>query len=277
METPWKALLDICQGTAEATIAAPYLKSRALSELIHRLAPEATIECFTRWKPEDILRGSSDTLCRTIVKERGGVFYLHKKLHAKYYRFNERILVGSANLTDSGLSFPRPGNLEILCEPGRGFDAEEFERTLRREAHIVSDEEFEVWLSCPVEPKGTLPDEATSDEEPLYTWKPSTRVPEYLWLSYTNREKAIPSLEQRLFAHADLQALKLPDGLNRSQFYNWIRASLLTAPIVDLVKSATHEPHEEAWRLISTHWGITTREAERILSTTQYWIAHFEP
>ena len=276
METPWEALLAMCQGATRATIAAPYIKSRALRELIHRLTPGATIECFTRWNPEDILRGSSDTSCRTVVKEQRGEFYLHKKLHAKYYRFDDRILIGSANITDSGLSFPRPGNLEILCEPGKSFDADEFERTLRAEAHIVSDEEFEIWLFCPAAPQVTPIDSTSPDEDPLYTWRPSTRFPEHLWLSYTNRETEIPSQEQRLLARTDLQALKLPIGLDQSQFENWIRASLLAAPIVDVVKAVTNQPHEEAWRLISAHCGIPTREAERTLSTTQYWIAQFE-
>ena len=53
-----------------------------------------------------------------MVVERGGSFKLHARLHAKYYRFDDRVLVGSANMTASGLGYRHRGNLEILCEPG---------------------------------------------------------------------------------------------------------------------------------------------------------------
>ena len=276
METPWETLLSACKDASEATIVAPYIKSPTLSELISKLQQTARIECFTRWNPDDLLRGSSDTLCRTIVKERGGDFYLHNRLHAKYYRFDDRVLVGSANTTSSGLSFPKPGNLEILCEPGTDFNSEAFEQNLRRQAHEVSDEEFQIWLLCPVSPELQSTTGDPFDENTIDSWKPRTRYPEYLWLSYSNREEQIPSAEQRAFARADLNTLKPPIRLDETRFNNWIRASLLAAPIVDMVKALAHEAPEKAWQQISIFWNISTRESERILSTTQNWLAYFD-
>ena len=81
--------------------------------LLRKLAFQPQWECFTRWTPLDIQVGASDIACRTLIKNRGGSFRLHNQLHAKYYRVDDYVLIGSANLTQSGLGFSNSPNLEI--------------------------------------------------------------------------------------------------------------------------------------------------------------------
>ena len=128
---PWDALLERCTGATEAVIVAPYIKVGPLTTVLDQLRMGASVECFTRWTPLDIHMGVSDLECRTVVVDRGGAFRLHNRLHAKYYRFDDRVLIGSANMTASGLSYPRHGNLEILCEPGPPFVPVVFEAMLK--------------------------------------------------------------------------------------------------------------------------------------------------
>ena len=115
---PWDALCERCTGATEAVIVAPYMKVASLTMVIDQLGRGASVECISRWTPLDIQTGASDLECRTVVVDRGGSFRIHNRLHAKYYRFDDRVLVGSANMTASGLSYPGRGNVEILCEPG---------------------------------------------------------------------------------------------------------------------------------------------------------------
>ena len=44
-------------------------------------------------------------------------------LHAKYYRCDGHVLIGSANLTESGMGLGASPNFEILALADRSFDA----------------------------------------------------------------------------------------------------------------------------------------------------------
>ena len=276
MPSPWDTLLAHCDGAKKVTIVAPYIKADTLTRLLNLVSPAVELECFTRWTPQDIFTGSSDTSCRRIIVQRGGSFQLHNRLHAKYYRFDEKVLVGSANATGSGLNFPQSGNLEILCEPGRSFDSIAFERELRNESRQVSDEEFQLWLECPVAESSIVPLEYQPSGPTIDSWKPLTRYPEYLWLRHTHQDEHIPIIEQRELARADLSILQVPVGLNESAFNNWIKACLLSAPFVSSVKLLGLAVPNEAWASLSSQWGLNMRDAARAFSTVENWIAYFE-
>ena len=175
MIAPWDTLMRSCRGSRHAMIAAPYMKEDALSRLLEALAPDATLVCVTRWKPDDLLVGASDVACRTLVLQRGGSFLLHPRLHAKFYRFDSQVLIGSANLTSAGMGYRSPANLEILCAPEASYDAEAFERELIRGSHAVSDDEFEGWSAI-----AQLPRPGTGSIAPpelLTEWRPATPQP----------------------------------------------------------------------------------------------------
>ncbi len=111
---PGAALSRLCSGAQYLVIAAPYIKADALATVLADASPVASLICITRWNPYDIAVGASDTECRTIVTERGGSFRLHPSLHAKYYRIDDTVLIGSANLTSSAMGWSPQSNLEIL-------------------------------------------------------------------------------------------------------------------------------------------------------------------
>ena len=273
--SPWDALLAACQGASTAVIAAPYIKVDALTKTLDALRRDAAIECFTRWNPEDILSGVSDLECRALVVERGGKFRLHNRLHAKYFRFGQSALVGSANLTASGLSYAHRGNLEILCEPGTGFDADDFERTLRRESRDVTDAEFLQWRQFAEANQDTLGGVKPVDDASLDDWHPQTREPAYLWISYTGRQANIPSSEQIPLAAQDLQDLNVPPGMSEDKFYNWIRMRLLASPFMNSVRRLEASADEVAWRALSAEWDISMGEASRRRETAQSWMRRF--
>ena len=139
---PGEVLSRLCAGAQLLVVAAPYIKADALVRILADVSPTATLICVTRWNPHDLAVGASDTECRTIVTERGGSFRLHPSLHAKFYRFDDVVLIGSANVTSSAMGWSAQPNLEILCRAGDDFDAGAFQQELIEGSREISDEEF---------------------------------------------------------------------------------------------------------------------------------------
>ena len=274
--SPWETLLERCKDATEALIVAPYIKVDTLMAVIDQLHPAVSLQCFTRWTPLDIQMGASDLDCRTIVIEQGGTFRLHNRLHAKYYRFDDQVLVGSANLTAAGLSYPRDGNLEILCEPGPQFVPGTFEAKLRSESKGVSDEDFLAWRQCPVLDRMAVPLPEATASRSLDDWIPQTRNPEYLWLHYSGSERHIVSEEQRTLAQQDLSTLEVPLGLTAESFRGWMRLSLEASPFMDSVRSFGGRADTVVWDSVAAEWGVSRSTAARWVSTAHNWLRFFE-
>ena len=229
----------------------------------------------------DIRMGVSDLECRGIVLDCDGSFRLHNSLHAKYYRFNEHTLVGSANLTASGLGYAGKGNFEILCEPASSFDNETFERELMSNSREVSDAEFLVWSQLPVDmrlPAGQMPDvpDIKTESSELDDWMPQTRNPEYLWHLYIDRPSEIIIEEQRELAQSDLWVLQVPAGLSQEAFDAWVRTALMSSPFVDTVRQTKGYKKQDAWDMLAERWSISLSAAARSLQTANNWLRYFE-
>lgn len=276
IETPWKAVLSICSEATEVVLVAPYIKTDALSKVLEKIQDEASLKCVTRWTPLDIQMGASDLECRTIVNTQGGSFRLCNRLHAKYYRFDEQVLIGSANLTASGLSFAHSGNLEILCGPSSTFDWQAFESELQRQSRDVSDEDFQLWEQCSVEEVLQLQTGIETAGRSLDQWKPQTRRLEYLWLLYCGNDSQITSNEQRELAQLDLAVLAVPEGLSFEKFNGWIRSSLRASPFMDTLKELSKKDQETVWDVIAKEWRVNKSVAARWTSTAHNWLRYFE-
>ena len=273
---PWPTLMAPCQDAKAAVIVAPYMKKNALEQVLTALADHSTITCVSRWIPQDIRSGVTDLDCRELVLARNGDFLLHDRLHAKYYRFDNQILIGSSNLTNAGMNIYGTGNLEILCIAPSEFDAAQFESKLLQEAYPVSDSDFALWSQItPIcQRNQAVPPHRDPDSHD--NWKPATRRPEYLWLAYQQLSTQIPLVEQQEIAKQEVRALGVPEGLTEEEFNNWVRLSLMTSPFVKSVLAGLDETREAAWDRLSQQWNISKAEAERSRSTAESWIAYFE-
>lgn len=271
MQTPWQNLLGACLGAQEIVLAAPYIKESALRSILTHITGQVRV--VSRWTPQDIVAGSTDIACRSVVMGQGGVFYLHPRLHAKYYRFDDKILVGSANLTATGLGYGNSANLEILCEPNNAFNHAEFERELFENAHEINDSELAKWQEIDTIPVALLPQRA--DEINLDRWRPFTRDPNHLWLVYRRQSDRIASEDEQRLAELDIAALSVPRGLHRKQFDTWIAGCLLASPFMDSVHRLSDEDDPAAWYRLAEAWGISPSEAARARDTAQAWRAAF--
>lgn len=272
MTSPWDALTDACREADEAVIAAPYIKADTLERLLDLFPADAALTCVTRWTARDMLFGASDVECRTLVLDRGGAFRLHPRLHAKYYRCGQRVLVGSANLTAHGMGYAPSANLEILCDPVPAFDAMAFERELLGGSRPVSDAEFARWQTIARLPPPPGP--AVKAPEPI-DWRPVTRDPEHVWLAYSGHPGRIPSADEQRLAQMDLEQLALPSGLERPAFDAWVNTHLLASSTVAEVRRTIGLDDDAAWERLAEAWGRDKSEANRIRETVMNWTTRF--
>ena len=107
----------------DVIVVAPYIKKGTLSLLFESLRGGADrVICVTRWLPQDIASGVCDLeILDVMTAIPNGMLLLQPQLHAKYYRGDDRCLVGSANLTHRGLGWTTPSNKELLLEIPRDY------------------------------------------------------------------------------------------------------------------------------------------------------------
>ncbi len=271
--TPWQTILDAgVEHASEILLVAPYIKVGALQKLLQIIGAEAHIVCISRWTPEDVITGATDIEVKRTVEGIGGTFRLHPNLHAKYYRFDDGILVGSANLTQAALGYARGANLEILCPPGREFDASRFEQELVAGSRLVSDEEMSTWEALLQLPRDKPFHFGAEDSH----WRPLTRDPEYVWLAYAGTPEQIIDGEQQPLANQDLNRMNVPAGLSRETFNLCVRACLLSSPFVNAVLQHNGYSDDGEVRLhIATTWGMSERDAARAIETANFWVMAF--
>ena len=275
---PGDLLRNHCTDARRLVIAAPYIKEDALSMILAGLDPLASLVCVTRWSLNELVTGVSDVQCRAIVKEFGGSFKLHPFLHAKYYRIDDIVLIGSANLTSSAMGWSVQPNLEILCHAGDDFDSDGFQRALFQDAREVSDEEYLYWETVShiaTQDVGT----STGSQMQLRTWKPRTRDPRNFMLIYRDKNVELASFDEQQAALSDLSTLQIPLDLADEEVHAWISACLLSASFVNSViqlhNMAVDEPSSR--RMLADQYALSITEARRLVESVESWLFFFVP
>ena len=270
----WADFMDYCSVAQSVVLVAPYIKYKALEMTLDKVHPSADLSCVTRWTPLDVSLGASDISCRSQVIGKNGKFRIHSDLHAKYYRADDVILIGSSNLTLSGLGFTDSPNLEILTWVERSPYWDTFEDRVMRESRDVTDSEFAMWGEITAT-SVDLPDIGFPILD-LSRWMPQTRDPSYLWLAYSGG--SVPSREQYKLAMDDLHALRVPSGLDRQSFDEWLYATLPFSPFVNFVLRQRRVVQSDVvlWDLICEEWDVDGRGvAARFTETVYNWARRY--
>ena len=207
----------------------------------------------------------------------GGSFRLHPSLHAKYYRIDDVVLIGSANLTSSAMGWSPHPNLEILCRAGDDFDPVAFEQALLNEARELSDDEFLRWEAI-AQVAARREQELTGGQPELAAWRPRTRDPIHLELSYAGRGDEIASFDEQRAARHDVQALLLPPNLASEDVRLWATACLLAAPFTNSVIQLGRTTDAPAsYQSLADMYDLSMTEARRDMETVQNWLAFLAP
>lgn len=240
----------ITQARKELLLVAPFIKVNTLQKLLENIHEQVYVKCVTRWRSDEIIAGVSDLEVWLLIRNRpNSTLWLRSDLHAKYYRGDQQVLIGSANLTDAALGWSRQPNLELLVPTNIQL---EFEQLLFAGSVLVDDSIYEhirdivdnIREQTPIQPPTTtieLSDEEVGEIVPIEEWLPMLRHPEKLYTAY------IGELDQlgtgtRIAAIRDLGILDIPLGLSKDAFEASVGVQLLQQPIIRQVDQFVTTP-----------------------------------
>lgn len=134
---------NISKDTELISICSAYLKEDALDFLLSIFidnAYEGPIRILSRWKPNDLLSGSSDLSAYKLASKYKIPFYIKQNFHGKVYEIKPLgLLVGSANLTNSGFQLNGSGNDEVCVALKNTIENTLFVDNLFKTSILVTD------------------------------------------------------------------------------------------------------------------------------------------
>ena len=124
----------------EIIIVTPFLSFSTLKEIID-YAPNSKITLVTKDDAVECASGYNDINAWREVWRLGGKVFFCENLHAKYYRFDNIVFVGSANLTNSGVGTSQNSNYEILTKINFNEHIREIEKDLLSNSVYIEPED----------------------------------------------------------------------------------------------------------------------------------------
>lgn len=243
------------EATEKVLLAAPYIKKNALKHILGPVSGGCSVRVVTCWNLQEIAVGASDLEVWELLRDREQrSLELCPSLHAKYYRFDDTCVVGSANLTGSALGLREQSNLELLVHLSPSATGE-FEEELE-DCVSVTESLYLQYRKLLDQYKNAHPEIAQSDDtysveaedtegevqdpkddswdlrphSPEW-WIPMLRHPEDLYRVYTGDPE---DLTTATWEHGnwDLRHFDLPEGLEEETFKMKVRWQLLQKPVV---------------------------------------------
>lgn len=261
----------------ECIFVAPYIKRSSLIRLLDARKFAVETKIVTRWRLDELALGVSDLSIWEEVAARPNIrLFLSTNLHAKYYRADNDIWVGSANLTGAALGWSKTPNLEILVSlPPGSIELASFETELFANVVAVDESLYRSFVDAldaypkPPTPPSNLDTEGTS--QPLAAWRPSLRFPGDLFTYYRG---GIDELTQaaRESASIDLGVLAPPPGLDTVAFQLWIAQQLRQHPEVQAIV----EFASESRRFGEMRYFLSSRGSSDGSRDWQSWMRWFE-
>jgi hypothetical protein len=137
---------SVSVSTASIDLCSAYLKLAAIEYFFDSYIGagyECRVRVLTRWKPKDLLSGASDVEVYSFCRERRIPFYIRNDFHGKVYQIKPAgVLVGSANLTQSGFQIGTSGNEEASTIIQCGRESEAYIELLFERSTKVDDSLF---------------------------------------------------------------------------------------------------------------------------------------
>ena len=261
--------------TSEVAIISPFIKLDALRSLLDVIPTDTHLRCVTRWLPREIAAGVSDPEILDILEERGNFsLSLIDRLHAKLYIAGDRCLIGSPNVTLTGLG--ESGiykNIEALAEiavddPGIVAALDEISQAERPATRIMAQTARRL--------ADSLSSLVTSPTDLEIPWFPGSRRPEYAHRFYRHPPIGYTGAADRLLL-VDLASSDLQPGLGEDEFRTAIRSLLAAIPIAKTLLNATEDTtltRADAYSYLETIAGDEFSANDLWLSFVN-WMAHF--
>jgi hypothetical protein len=264
-------------------LIAPFMKREAVARIVSRVPKGVDLTCVTRWRLYEVAAGVSDPEVWTIVRDHGGRLLLRDDLHAKAYLFDDRCLVGSANLTGAALGWGTQANLEVLLEvPCAALEVVALETALREQTVEVDESMFEAVVEAAAACQLGLP-EGASLAEPFGSpasngWLPTLRSPEVLFDAYAGHSENLTRATKDT-ARDDLRVLALPPRLDRRAFERAVAIALLQIPLIAGIDRLLATPRRfgEVRDYLAKRGDDANRDWDSAWQTLMRWLRYFMP
>ena len=266
-------------------LVAPFIKFDVISTIFEVLSSEVNLTVITRWIPQEISIGVSDIDIWKIINDRpDSKLALCQHLHAKYYRFDDLCLVGSANLTKQALGWKKQSNLELLLPYAfTNSSLMEFEVDLISQSFTVNTEtylEYKILIEKISQEISPIMLNETNMYQAEILWLPSLRNPQDLYFAYLSQWNRLTTLSQET-AQKELNSFSIPKGLSYETFKMYIRLFIQQTKIFKTVDSYLEEPRRfgEIQELISDFLLNENLYLESVYTwqTLMRWLLYFFP
>ena len=263
-------------------LVAPFIKEKVLERLFSNTPANIPIDIYTRWRPEEIALGVSDLEVMDVVATRPLTnLWLCHPLHAKYYRIDNIVYLGSSNLTLHALGWIKNCNLELMHQTEFGNSIfQEFELLLHSRSiaatESIRDMVAAAALKFPQKVKILQEDEGENSNTVF--WIPATRNPGKLYTAYLGNFDELTRAGQDQ-ARIDLDFLALAPGADGAQFKLLVAAALIQTPLFSRIETFSASPRRfgegrEFLKNIFIQENIK-RETDEAWQTVIRWIIAF--
>jgi hypothetical protein len=264
-------------------IAAPFVKVGALKAIFEVVPENIEILIYTRWRPEEVARGVSDTAILPLVESRAGSVWLCDTLHAKIFLVDyEYALIGSANVTAAGLGLSKSPNFEILTPLSiETAVAAQFLRDLHERSRQATPEiaKSVIAAAAAFQIPDVLLDPDSDNEIVEYPrrWVPRFRSPDRLFDLYADPDWR-SSVKPNDLALLDLLGMQVPRSLDRKAFELHVRERVLMSPAVLAIDAMLTEPQRfgaltDALRNFDPE--LSHADRQNLLQISLRWMLYF--
>lgn len=299
-----KGLIADCAADAqEVIIVSPYIKLRAAKWLLSLLPPYAQILVLTRANPVDCVLRATDIEALELLYQKGANIYLDNSLHAKYFRFDSTVLIGSANLTNRGVYLLEAHNTELLVRVELTPEILDVEASLfdvpTRDTRSVLDDLRQAIEAISADPKQMAAadmlrqtsrpfDLVLSRPGAMDGWPFRSTDPSALWLCYHGQGIGRFLSKRKLQdAMHDIELLDLPFGIESNELFNKVIGESLEAlPIIGRLdktfdKNSRPDRPYLSYRTLAEKLGISREQClEGKMSPVNVfirWVTYFLP
>lgn len=238
-----EVLKNSSNATKEIVLVSPFINKNLLETILAAVKPKVSVTLVTRFRILDLLSGLNDLRIYDLFKnqEKMHLRLLHQ-LHAKYYRGDSSVVLGSGNLTYMGLPPKGGGNFEVMLKVDyltQGL--REFEENLIDQSREPTDQMIDELrgqlneLSRTKQADALLIEAAKENLQlPTGVWVPQCEMPNCMYEIYMGRVAEI-DVETVNQARSDLIYLALPSGLDEDNFAINIRIALQQTKVINLM------------------------------------------
>lgn len=270
---------DAClQARQGVLFVSPFIKRGALRRLTDMVPKNVPLTVIVRFLPIDIASGVTDPEIVADLLARANTRVLAQpSLHAKIYRIDGRLFVGSANLTNKALGWSQAANIEILIEvDGAHDEVLATIEVLNKTAYELTPERVAETLERLPKVEVLSPSDAAAEKP----WIPACRRPEILWDIYSkgNANAILSVIEGGKY---DLNCLQIEALLPKVAFEAMVRANFLSSLFYKLLisrisvdQNGLNDTNAPQW-IVETFGEDLRDEPLDIWANTKAWLREF--